>query len=51
MDKISSIAVLGTFVAKVSARLVYEHVNLIVENQLDIKKQKNANGGLILMKY
>jgi hypothetical protein len=31
------------FVAKVSENLVYEYVNLISENQLDIKKQKMLN--------
>ncbi len=32
------------FVAKVSESLVYEYVNLVFENQVDIKKQKMLNG-------
>jgi len=33
------------FVAKVSENLVYEYINLIHENQLDIKEQKGIYGG------
>ena len=32
------------FVAKVSEKLVYEYVNLVLENQVDIEKQKMLNG-------
>ena len=32
------------FVAKVSEQLVYEYVNLVLENQVDIEKQKMLNG-------
>jgi DNA-binding CsgD family transcriptional regulator len=36
------------FVAKVSENLVYEYMNLIDENQLDIKEQKGIYGGIDL---
>jgi len=31
------------FVAKVSEKLVYKYVNLVLENQVDIEKQKMLN--------
>jgi transposase-like protein len=34
------------FVAKVSENLVYEYMNLIAENQLDIKEQEGIYGGV-----
>ncbi len=34
-----------SFVAKVSETLVFEYVNLIQENQVDIEEQMEKNGG------
>jgi DNA-binding CsgD family transcriptional regulator len=36
------------FIAKVSENLVYEYMNLIAENQLDIKEQEGVYGGIAL---
>lgn len=38
----------AAFVAKVSENLVYEYMNLIAENQLDIKEQEGVYGGIAL---
>ena len=34
------------FIANISENLVYEYINLIHENQLDIKEQKSLYGGV-----